>query len=1257
MKSQQRGDILLHIHDLSDPNVELDLTSDPWRLKEGQCSNLIGLDVVDPGRFRPERGRLSADEVSPDTSEDLTDAWGSFDFAHITERKTYTLHPDVDVFLAGGDNVSDGISGDTITVTGHGINQNGPHTNDSVAICKPAAAKGQYAVSSITANTIVLSTTPGGAPSTLTSWYYFSHRSTMFVWTIDGDDYLVKSPNLYATDGAFTSNDVGQTVFFDDDERATDEQRRETTALATCFLSNDSVKLSGKAVQDSGFTYSKVTMFTAYDSDQRGMWVTNGRIFWLLQNGTWNKKLQLDSSVPYGTRWSMAKITQNITMFASPDFPARIVRMSDPNVTTDADSSSLAGCPAPKKPTSYEDADLGWGNEPSFTAASYIQANTGALDSSGEYKVQIRAVNLDENLESEFVQVYEDHEPSSTTSLAHPKQTIISTDATHNALRVGIPMRDRYFGPPVSQRWTHLEVWRTTNAGTTYFLESRVALVGSELADTAPAGWAANENLHNNRPSIMEPDEQGQSAVVEIDDDLIIAFPPKVANDLIYGKLPPICQDVVSLAGTTYCFGKANAGAVRTSSLYAYNYSGKNGSSDVYTDDYEDDTASFLQYRHQLGDELVIYDGGMDAGGAEGVAAVYTIDGDRGNPFNNVDNIVALTSLSTNEANDNTGTETNVTDGRLTDGRLDDGYSSLQYNNTCLRLNFETFPEDELGIDSVLYVAGRCTVYTSGDVTIRAYPYGNYSSGIVDSAQAVFSGGSPITATHPFTEDAVIFRIPFSAQTFIDNLDNTGGDWAVRLFLKASDNSNCTMEINQVWWSNGRRVEMESGTFQSAFGNIADDDRKPRAVIRRAYDVKYPILESDEEFTHSRLDKNAPESFSDLRTVLSRNGDTYRKAVPVGNYIAAVMDQGVHLVWNASGTASVDTVATYGEGTPWRDSVVVAGRVVVWATPQGAKVLKVSNDPNIEGERGVIAPLGGDKFRSWFSEAYDLGESIDAGADLHNGCLRFRRARTVSGAGTNYQVLQYSFRTDRWTLLDDDYGFKYVPGLNAVSSYPPGQRLYSLGTLGSLFEVNRGSVYNHPTEDVTPTFGASCSAGSTTTTSSGNFNSSMLGEVIRFTSAGVNDGLIRVITAASSTSITWAPALTTATVSGDSAHIGAVRFQCKFAPFRGAAPAAHKTLRDVKVIATEGLKGSTSNSITVKVYRDYESASLDSDTVTIFEHDAASKTSHDRHSGVECSGTSMELELKVDDAHTDFAIEHLEATVEEEMDDISDGVS
>ena len=435
--------------------------------------------------------------------------------------------------------------------------------------------------------------------------------------------------------------------------------------------------------------------------------------------------------------------------------------------------------------------------------------------------------------------------------------------------------------------------------------------------------------------------------------------------------------------------------------------------------------------------------------------------------------------------------------------------------------------------------------------------------------------------------------------------------------------------------------------------------------IRRPHLIESERIESDEDIWYSRTDMYAPESFA-LRTLnVSRTGDKFMGLRAVGRYGALIMADGVHLLYLGSDvlgnvTLEKHTVSSSGSGTPWPDSIAVWDRNVVWANARGPFVMRVSDDADDTGALGQIAEMDKDgAMRSWFEEAYRLGEQVDTGVDTHNGCLRFRRR---ASAGVN-EVLQWSYRTGLWTILYDT-GSWYARSKYANTTEVNEPLLYSLRTDGSAFEENyRGLTHPYDALTLQAITDGTYTVTTTKITKNGLFSTLLLGDIVRFRGAGAAyDGIWRVITACTANYIEFATV--TGLAAGAEYIITPCQFKYRTASVTGQNPSNVKTLRGATIKARPGTRVVSGNwatptgtPLSVRSYRDfYDGAVVDQNLkeMPVYEESDVTKDSQDRVSAIEAQGTSFQLEVECMESRTDFIIESIRADVREEGSGLAD---
>lgn len=503
---------------------------------------------------------------------------------------------------------------------------------------------------------------------------------------------------------------------------------------------------------------------------------------------------------------------------------------------------------------------------------------------------------------------------------------------------------------------------------------------------------------------------------------------------------------------------------------------------------------------------------------------------------------------------------------------------------------------------------------------------------------ANYGANSSITRTNHWTGTAWMGPLGYTDLSFVLTDSPTGGlDLGVYgVVAKINDSS--------------LEVERLSGTSATA------DDQ---GHLVHAYRHEWPMILSDEVGWYSDPREFAPESFSGDRIELSNIGDRFMDAVVVGNYVVVIMQQGVHLIYRTGllppdgNPFAVETIAASGHGTAWADSVVVIGDSVIWATPDGPKVLAVSADPGTiaegsriaVGSRGQINWLGPRTMRQWFRDAYDSGYLIDAGVDTLNHTIYWRRR---SSSDANYfESLAFNYANNLWTVIEDDSGIRYCQSTYADTNESDSSLLYSVDATGNCFqEYFTGSPHDYDPaavvcsfdlSDVENAYGTYSATGITVDNF---FLPAMAGEIIRFTDP---DGYRRILTVGP-TGITFA------SISGltDETHceIAARRFRVRFAPTVGTSLMTSKTFRSAVLIAVRGDRNVPIIANLILVPTLYANG----EEVASAENIPIEATGEDRVFYGEAEGRYLELEIELTVAKADVVFESLEFEVEETAD-------
>jgi hypothetical protein len=432
--------------------------------------------------------------------------------------------------------------------------------------------------------------------------------------------------------------------------------------------------------------------------------------------------------------------------------------------------------------------------------------------------------------------------------------------------------------------------------------------------------------------------------------------------------------------------------------------------------------------------------------------------------------------------------------------------------------------------------------------------------------------------------------------------------------------------------------------------------------IRRARTILWPKIASDEDVWYSRTDKFAPESFPTRKLELSTIGDTYRMAVSSGRYCAVIMDEGVHLLYLDGTDLLKTTVATVGMGTPWGKSVTALGNFVFWGTKLGPRMMRTTPSADQDGNIGSIQFMpGAENVRQWFEDAYNDGDTVDAGVDTLHNCLRWRK----SSDGNTYEAIQFSFITGKWAVLPDDSGVAYANSRYAGTTALPSSAMYSVAPDGNSFELNRVALtHAYDSDTAQGVTDGTYTVTTTSITKAGIFNTSMVGDIVRFRSdtASVN-GVSRRILTATTDAITFNTV--TGLAAGDEFIIGSARFKLRYAHLMGQGdPMNVKTVEDNLCIAQPGPRNLSGGGwpttvpghITMRAYRNFVPTAEDEDAteIGIFRDDDVSEKTVDRHGALECQGRAIEVEIECLDAKADVRIERTMVRIREDGDVLDD---
>lgn len=1093
LRKIQNGDEVIHVFDLDDPNVPLDVSSDPWNLPLGSASILQGVDILRPGSLRGAPLRKPIGVSLPADDRPVTYATGSMFQGRAAVRIK-------DRVKCGGVDFSPayrGVSGATFTLStqilflnnGFGVTNGYTSTawspGDRIALIESTGSKsrGVYRITEHIDQSRLRVDCPIAYGGTLfftiikDRGYNYGNSSLPSAVLADFDPKynLTKNHFEYEATGPWSESAAGGIIIFNEDKRGSSGIANATRLVASVesvMRPNDTLRWS-QALFSSGDLPDNPDKFHLIYSeffDKRGVYVTNGRKVWIVQDGEYVQFFDFGSDDYLGARWYPAQIAPNMMMLTSPKYAPRILHLNRTSSDDTADNSSLSGMIAPIMPNNLEEAEgSNWQIDFSSTGAG----GTLTYGTNGSVRVKVRAVNSDDSAESRFV----DARSEATGTGVYP--LAITSTQTDKAVRIysgecaTVTGMTRSF--PLHERWTHIEVWRKLSLGGDYFREG-VIVIG-DLENESPTSEAATgAGLVTEDP----PDTSGTDSgyVMKLADADLVALPFLTANDLNAGGLPPICQESATLAGITVCAGRADA-SVTMPTAYARG---------VY-------------------------------------ASAYT-----------------MSSASPSVVH----------------------------------------------IDSI---SGEFTSYT-------------------------FKDG-----------DQLVIYMAHHIPSIVGTYDIVG----------KTDNDTITVETPS---------------------NFAGDSTGAYGYIRRPYKIDWPKIENDEEVWYSRTDKFAPESFPVRKLRLGYRGHEFRALRPIGNYVVCVMDASVHMIYYDGTDLKRETVSSEGMGTPWRDSVAVVNKAMVWAHPDGPVILTVSNSADAQGQRGQVAYLDETgAMRQWFRDAYDNGWPVDTGIDTLNNAIRFRRKVDEN----TFETLMFSTKYNRWCQLADDSGQWYARASNVEADAESESVLYSVTKEGAVIKcvhyTNEDPYAGSVVQDVLGDGYTVRSSGIDGPTGTITFGSKMIGDVVRFRSADATiDGTARVIRNATNRTISFDAV--EGLSEGDEFIIGANRFRLKLAPFKGEVSTTNKNIHAACFRILKGDRHKTGvwdvpedGVMTVRVYRDYEVDAVDEQDreIAIYDHDD-NRGTEGRQSSIAGDGSALEVELECIESRVEWLLEVAEYQVRDDGD-------
>ena len=429
---------------------------------------------------------------------------------------------------------------------------------------------------------------------------------------------LIKNWFEYQATGPWSEECVGGLIYINEDSRAKTPLNviRRINSVSTTILENDTLNWK-EALSAALSNDCKFSVVYSEPFDKRGVWVTNGRKFWLFRSGAFVQYLDMGSDDYIGKRWDVARISRNLVMFVNDSTPARVVRLDSPSTDATANDLSLAGTVTPQKDEQDESGARSWAME----AKADANNDNGAL-SAGVYKIRIRAVNLDDGGESKFVDIYNVANTAASLTVIANDAISVFTPTYGTGLNATETTAFHGFGPPTHRRWTHIEFWRTNAAGATYYLETRIPIqkyLNENIAAT---------NAILNSGQIERTLEIGSlNYPVGLADSSATALTALTTADLLAGGLPPICRKIASLAGVTICAGRAGL-TPESASVDAVQYFAPVSAATytTVTRTFSRGGAPNVTYTWKDGDKIEVTDGG-DGGLALGLFELDSTSG------------------------------------------------------------------------------------------------------------------------------------------------------------------------------------------------------------------------------------------------------------------------------------------------------------------------------------------------------------------------------------------------------------------------------------------------------------------------------------------------------------------------------------------------------------------------------------------------------------------------------------------------------
>ena len=427
VKIYQKGGTQIRTYELSGA-IDLNLTAQRSRLREGSASVLLGLDNTRPGMLRSANPRKPLSVSSPDGA-DIVFAQGS----DISGRYTDVQADEFD-------------------------------TTDYVATANPAT---ELVISAVGIGKGII----------------FNQDMVGGVLILDNDGSELFHHKIASVDTTTVTDD---TLTFE-----------RTSAVQ--FLTGNTFAI----LWEKGY-------------DKRGIWLSDGRRIYLVQNDAVVKYLDLGTDNALGTQWHGSRISHGVFLFVNPKYAPRVIALDAAVAGASENLTQLAGLSLPEAE-----------NDRTVHASTIADVTGGDIGDVGIYRVRIRFVDQRSGAVSKFVQIH-------ATTVIGSDDFVSITETSRKVLltlqAVSYANRDNI---PNVARATHIQIYRTIEDGVSYFLERNLPI-------SRDGNWIENGTVD-----------------LKLSNAALINRPPLNPLEESAGGLPPIGRKVTSISGITIIAGKA----------------------------------------------------------------------------------------------------------------------------------------------------------------------------------------------------------------------------------------------------------------------------------------------------------------------------------------------------------------------------------------------------------------------------------------------------------------------------------------------------------------------------------------------------------------------------------------------------------------------------------------------------------------------------------------------------------------------------